>query len=179
MGADLADTSAAPDGIIRRHIAQTLPSWASTAAAFLVFGTAVGIGLGGLVGGHPSPVRQVQSPATTLTAQAPTVIRNGELLEMQFKVTARQPLSNVILAIDVGYLRGVTVNTMMPAPDEERVRDGAYHLSFGPLDAGKALHFKIDGQINPSLVGSTHGSISVLDGDRRLAVLPMHLRVMP
>src|SRR3546814_4548345 len=83
-------------------------------------------------------------------------------------LTAEAPLDDAVIAVTPALWHDMTVNTMIPAPAEESFKDGYFHFSYGPLDAGERLHVKIDGQINPPLFAGTRGEIAVFDGDRRI-----------
>jgi hypothetical protein len=168
-----------PQGITRQHIAQTGPPWLQTMSAFIVFGAVVAFGLSSMAGGYPHPRIGANAPEAVLVVESPARIRNGEFFEIRFSITARQPISDATLAISNSYLRDITINTMLPGAEKEESKDGSYRLSFGPLAPGDSLHFKMDGQINPSMFGGTHGQISLLDGETPLARLPVSMTVLP
>ena len=52
-------------------------------------------------------------------------------------------------------------------------------MEFDALEAGDAFEVMIDGQVNPDLFGGTRGRIELLDGDTRLAAMPLKLEVRP
>src|SRR3546814_16464114 len=81
-------------------------------------------------------------------------------------LTAEAPLDDAVIAVTSALWHDMTVNTMIPAPAEESFKDGYFHFSYGPLDAGERLHVKIAGQINPPLFAGTRGEIAVFDGDQ-------------
>src|SRR3546814_13491978 len=81
--------------------------------------------------------------------KTPVIIRNGEFFETDLTLTAEAPLDDAVIAVTPALWHDMTVNTMIPAPAEESFKDGYFHFSYGPLDAGERLHVKIDGQINP------------------------------
>lgn len=68
---------------------------------------------------------------------------------------------------------------MVPAPSEESFKDGAFRFDYGPLKPGESIDIKIDGQINPPLFAGTRGTVAVLDGERQLATIPLHITVLP
>ena len=76
-------------------------------------------------------------------------------------------------------LRDLTLNTFKPSPAEETSDGTFYRMEFDALEAGDAFEVMIDGQVNPDLFGGTRGRIELLDGDTRLAAMPLKLEVRP
>lgn len=168
-----------PDGIGDIH--RRARSWHRHAnpAMLIALTVLLGVALTGTFGGGPNPLRVVETPAMRLTVNFPETLRNGEFFEMRAELTAKQPIGDAGLVIPASYWRDLTINSTLPAPAEERPAPDGYHLSWGPLDAGETLTIKIDGQINPPLVGGTTGEITVTDGDRVIARFPAMLKVYP
>ncbi len=110
---------------------------------------------------------------------SPTLLRNGVLFETRIEATARQPLADAVIAIPAELWRDFTINTMLPDAIEDDYVDGEYRFHFGPLQAGKTLRFKIDGQINPAHAGTTRGRIRLLDGMREVAAVGVEQTVLP
>jgi len=98
---------------------------------------------------------------------------------MRFRVNSHAPLEDVTIAITPSLMQDMTINTLSPGPEKESFGTGGVRWSYGPLDKGKTLVVKIDGQINPSLFGGTKGAVALYDGDRRLGALPVSIRVLP
>lgn len=133
----------------------------------------------GFTGGQPSPPRTADLGDARLTVKTPTVIRNGEFFETDITLTAKAPLDDAVVAVSPTLWQDMTVNTMIPAPAEERFEDGRFHFSYGPLRAGDSVHIKVDGQINPPLFAGTSGEIAVFDGKRRIGEMPLRIKVLP
>lgn len=174
-------STALPEGVrLGRHRGEGTRSGRITSVvSFVILGTFLGAGLLGLLGGQPNPVTSQDFGPATLTVRAPTILRNGVFFEMELEVRADEVMSDVVIGIDSGLWRNVTINTTIPAPAEESFRDGAYMLNFGPLAAGDRLLVKIDGQINPPMFAGTHGNIALFDRDRQLGALPLSITVLP
>ena len=68
---------------------------------------------------------------------------------------------------------------MIPAPVEEKPRQGAFRFSYGAMKPGDRLDIKVDGQINPPLFAGTDGTIELHDGERPLAAIPVAIRILP
>jgi hypothetical protein len=133
----------------------------------------------GVFGGGKSPWQVVRSPHGDLAVKTPVILRSGLFFEQVVRIEARRPVADLVVAIDAALMRDMTINTMIPAPSEEQFEDGSFRFSFGPLAPGEFFQFKLDGQVNPSLVGGNAGAIAWYDGDRRIASLPLDIKVFP
>lgn len=98
--------------------------------------------------------------------------------EMRLRIDAGGEIAKPVIAVSPGYWRELTVNTMIPAADES-YGTGGYRFEYAPMAAGDVLRVKVDGQINPVLVGGTAGRITLFDGETPLAALPARMRVRP
>lgn len=172
--------SAAPDGIYEGldDPVRGLKRWAN-AIVLMLLGAIVALGLSGALGGRNGEVLALTAPEATLAVETRPTLRNGEFFETRLRVSAARPVGDVVIAISPGVWRDMTINSFIPAPAEEKAEDGAFAFSFGPLDAGKTLDIKIDGQINPASLGGTAGTIALRDGERTLAERPLAIRVLP
>jgi len=170
---------AAPDGIAAEHYREARGVNAYVSAIGLVI--LLVVVLAALLGflGRPDRARSAGGPAADLEVFGPELIRNGEFFEMRFTVTAHEPMDEMALAIDASLWEDFTVNTMIPAPSEEEHDDGRFRFTFGPMQPGDVLLFKVDLQINPDFVGSNAGQVQVLDGDEALVALRYEVGVLP
>jgi hypothetical protein len=73
----------------------------------------------------------------------------------------------------------MTINTMIPAPSEEKAGKGAFRFHYGALKPGDTLDIKVDGQINPPLFAGNSGSVELHDGDTPVARVPVEITVLP
>ncbi|WP_439540459.1 hypothetical protein [Sphingomonas sp.] len=162
-----ADPATGTDRGRRRWLALILLSALMIAALLGVFG-----------GGKARPLTTT-THAATLEVRTPRVVRNGVFFETLVRVTARAPIEKAVIAVDATLWRDMTINTMIPAPSEESFKDGAFRFDYGLLKPGETLTIKIDGQINPPLFAGTEGKVAVLDGERPLAAIPLHITVLP
>ena len=117
--------------------------------------------------------------AADLEISAPARLRGGLFFQGRFTVDARRPLENATLVLAPGWLEGMSINTIEPAPAEEASRDGDLALSFGPLGEGERLVVHMQLQVNPTNVGHRDASVSLYDGgtlvttdDRTITVFP-------
>jgi hypothetical protein len=114
-----------------------------------------------------------------LEVHAPEVIRNGEFFEMRIRVEADAPLAELVIGVADSLWRDITVNTMIPAASEEENVDGETRFTFSELAAGSQLLLKIDGQINPDLIGGNAGRVTVYDGDEEMVADDVSISVLP
>lgn len=147
--------------------------------SLIVLGAILAFAMFGKLGGADSPIVTVRGESGSLTVEAPAILRNGEFFEMHFLGQAHRPLAKPILAIESKYWQDLTINTMIPAPASETQEEGFFLFEFDPLDAGQAINLKVDGQVNPPMVGGTRGVVQWRDGDTVLAQTPIRLRVLP
>ena len=178
MTNDDATAGRPPDGIGEREM-QPLEGWRQHASplSLVVFGTVVLLALAGVLGHERTWATQGET--VNLEVHMPEVIRNGEFFEMRVTVRADQPIEQLVVAIDQAVWEDVTVNTMVPAATEEANEDGVFRFTFAELAAGSTFLLKIDGQVNPDLVGANAGTVSVLDGEAELAAVDVTMEVRP
>ena len=137
------------------------------------------VALLGYLAGGKSPVMLARAGQANLVIDTPVRLRNGLFFEQRLRVEAHAPIADAVIGVDTPLWHDITVNSMIPAASEEGVEDGQYRLHYGPLKAGDTLIVKIDAQINPPLTVGTRGTIALYDGERRIAAVPLTLRVLP
>lgn len=166
----------APDGITQEHESNSRRAnpWPLILLALLL-----GAGLTGLFGGQPAVVRQSSNDMVALNVRTPETLRNGMAFETVVEVTPRRAIDDLVIAVSDGLWREMTINTMIPAAGEESHKSGFHRFSFGRAEPGETFRFKIDGQINPPLFAGTSGEVVALDGERRLAAVPVTIKVLP
>jgi hypothetical protein len=135
-------------------------------------------GLLNLLGQRPEAVAGA-GPSAVLRVSAPTVVRGGLLFEAHFDVDARTDLREPVLRLASGWLDGLTLNTLEPAPADEAWRDGALELGYPPLAAGRRLTVVIQYQVNPTSAGRRSQDVAVLDGATPVAAVDRSLLVLP
>lgn len=166
----------APDGITQEHESNSRRAnpWPLILLALLL-----GAGLTGLFGGQPAVVRQAPEDMVALSVRTPETLRNGMAFETVVEVTPRRAIGDLVIAVSDELWREMTINTMIPAAGEESHKSGFHRFSFGEAEPGETFRFKVDGQINPPLFAGTSGEVVALDGERRLAAVPVTIKVLP
>jgi len=174
----MAQVSPYPDGIGPDHLVKG-PSPMRAWLPLAVLGAVLLVALSGVLGGQPNPVIAATSGSARLELKAPQVLRNGEFFELRIQSRAHQAIDRPVVAVSATYWRDLTINSMIPAPTEEGFADGYFTFEFAPLAAGEVLELKIDGQVNPPLVGVNRGVLELRDDTRVVARLNPALRVLP
>jgi hypothetical protein len=120
-----------------------------------------------------------QSPQAALTLSGPSRLRGGLLYQWKLSVAARTDLAQPKLALDEGFLNGLTVNTIEPQASQELNRNGHVVLEYGTLNAGRQLTVWIQYQVNPTTVGSRTIRVELDDGNSAITSLTRHVTVFP
>src|SRR4051812_21392893 len=76
--------------------------------------------------------------AARLNVYAPTRVRGGLLFEARFHVAALHDIKDAILVLGPGWLEGMTVNTIEPAPTNEASTNGSLTLDLGHIPAASS-----------------------------------------
>jgi hypothetical protein len=168
-----------PDGITESHLRAGHWHRRASPLSFIILAVLVLIAASGALGGLPNPSLSAAGPNARLTLEAPQTARSGMVFEMRMRIDAAAAIAKPIVAVSPGYWRELTINTMIPAAADESYGSGGYRFAYAPLAAGDTLRIKVDGQINPALVGGTAGRIALYDGETLLAALPVRMEVRP
>lgn len=150
-------------------------NWVSLA----VLGAVMLAALLGAFGGGKARSVIAETPAAQLEVHTPRVLRNGMFFETRIQVTVKAPIADAVIVIPAALWRDMTINTMIPAPGEEKAEKGAFRFSYGALRPGDVLDIKVDGQINPPLFAGNSGSVELHDGERPLSRVPVAITVLP
>jgi hypothetical protein len=119
------------------------------------------------------------TPEATLTMSGPSRLRGGLLFQWKFQVSAHQDLAKPKLALDEGFLNGLTVNTIEPQASQELNRNGHLVLEYDTLSAGQQLTVWIQYQVNPTTVGSRTVRAELDDGANAITSITRHVKVFP
>jgi hypothetical protein len=164
------------DGPVRR--ASVFHRHASPISLVILGGLLVAALAGAFGGGH-APISVAETDAAKLVVATPGIARNGEFYETRITITPKRPVKDLVLAVSPSLWRDITQNAMIPQASDEKFEDGLYRFSYGAAKTGEAVHVQMDFQINPALFGANHGTVSVFDGDRLLARMPVSMKVRP
>lgn len=150
-------------------------NWISLA----VLGAVMLAALLGMFGGGKAGSIVAETSAARLEVHAPRVLRSGMFFETRIHLAAQAPIADAVIVVPASLWRDMTVNTMIPAPSEEKAEKGRFRFSYGAMKPGDVLDIKIDGQINPPLFAGNSGSVELHDGERTIAAIPIRITVLP
>src|SRR6185436_5360013 len=103
-------------------------------------------------GQHPSRTAAVV-PAATLRLSAPATVRGGIFFQSRLEVRANLAIEHPRIVLAAGWLEGMQVNSIEPAPVGEASRDGRVVLSYDALAPGDLLRIWFQFEVNPTNVG--------------------------
>ena len=131
-----------------------------------------------LFGQRPATDR-ASNAAAELEVYAPERLRGGLLYMGRFTIHARQTLRKPALVLDPGWVEGMQVNTVTPAPETEESRDGKLVYRYDTIPAGEEFVVYAEFQVDPTNVGRRPQSVrleaagaSPLVVDRTVTIFP-------
>jgi hypothetical protein len=144
-------------------------------ALFVIFAT---LGLANRFGQEPV-TSSASGPAASLTLLAPRHVRGGLFFESRVRVRAARSITRPRLVLGDGWVEGMQVNSIEPAPSSEASRDGRIVLSWNELEAGDRLEVWFQFEVDPTSVGERDYSLELDDGDTALARVSREITVLP
>ena len=118
-------------------------------------------------------------PAATMRLSAPDRIRGGLFFQSRLEISAAQPIDHPRIVIDEGWLEGMQVNSIEPAPIGEAGRDGRVVLSYDAMKPGDLLRVWFQFEVNPTNVGRRSYAVALDDAERPVARLAPTITVLP
>ena len=119
------------------------------------------------------------SPVASLKVYSPTKLRSGLYFMSRFTIKAHEEIEDATLVLDPGWLEGMTLNTLEPAPVGEANRDGRIALELGRIPAGTTHRLFLHFQVNPTNVGRRSQDVDLEDGERRLIHVDRTVTIWP
>jgi hypothetical protein len=136
------------------------------------------LGLLNVFGQRPSTSRAAAGGAT-FEVYAPSRVRVGLYYMARFTIVARAEIENATLVLDSGWVEGITINTVEPAPVGEASDDGRLVFELGHVPAGEKYVFFIHLQVNPTNVGRRAQDVELRDGETTLAHIDRTITIFP
>jgi hypothetical protein len=136
------------------------------------------LGLANVFGQRPS-TDTAENAVARLDVYAPPKVRSGLYFEARFHIHARDEIKEATLVLEPGWLEGMTLNTVEPAPVGEASRDGRLAFELGRIPAGGEHIFFLHFQVNPTNVGSRSQDVELYDGEDRLLTIERNVTVYP
>lgn len=120
-----------------------------------------------------------ESAAARLDVYSPARVRSGLFFESRFHIHARREIAEATIVLDPGWLEGMTLNTLEPAPIGEASRGGRVALELGRIPAGGEHIFFLHFQVNPTNIGRRSQDVGLYDGEDRLLAIDRTVTVFP
>ena len=114
-----------------------------------------------------------------LELYSPTRLRSGLFFMSRFTIRAERELKNATLVLDPGWMEGMTLNSLEPAPIGEASRDGKLVLELGHVPAGQKHVVFLQFQVNPTNTGRRSQDVELLDDETSLLTLDRSVTVFP
>jgi hypothetical protein len=147
-------------------------------AVLVVLGLIILAGLLNRFGQRPAE-SATTVPAATLRLSAPARIRGGLFFQSRLDIRAAQAIDHPRIVLDNGWVEGMQVNSIEPAPVGEASRDGRVVLSYDALEAGDVLRVWLQFEVNPTNVGRRSYSVELDDTEQPVARLDPKITVLP
>jgi hypothetical protein len=119
------------------------------------------------------------TPAARMRLSAPEVVRGGLFFQSRLEVRAARQIAFPRIVLDDGWVEGMQVNSIEPAPASESSRNGRVVLSYDKLAAGDVLRIWLQFEVNPTNVGHRPYGVELDDAATRLVRLPHAITVLP
>jgi hypothetical protein len=172
---------AVPDGLTLEHDRDLAGRERRPHVRQLLLGALTAVLLLGLLNvfGQVRTVDVAETDVARFEVSAPTKLRGGLFFEARYVVEAVEEIGNATIVLDPGWLEGITLNTLAPAPAGESSRDGKIALELGRIPAGDEHILFLHYQVNPTAVGLRSQDVELYDGERLLASFDRQAIVWP
>jgi hypothetical protein len=135
-------------------------------------------GLANAFGQRPE-TQVVEAPVAKLEVYSPTRLRGGVYYESRFHIDAHEDIEHATLVLDPGWIEGMTLNSLVPAPVGEASRDGRIAFDLGHIPEGGTHLFFLQFQVNPTNIGRRSADVDLTDGERLLAHVDRTVTIWP
>jgi hypothetical protein len=147
-------------------------------ALLTVVGLLVLLGLLNVFGQTPQ-ADTVAVDGVELEVYSPHRVRSGLFFMSRFTIRAERDVEAATLVLDPGWLEGITLNTLVPAPVGEANRDGKIALDLGHVPAGTEHVFFLHFQVNPTAIGRRAQDVALYDGETPLLEIDRTVTIFP
>jgi hypothetical protein len=143
-----------------------------------LLGVVIVLGAANAFGQRPQ-TSVVEGERASLKIYSPARLRSGLFYESRFTIEAREEIENATLVLDPGWLEGMTLNSLEPAPIGEASRNGRIALELGRVPAGARHIFFLHFQVNPTNVGRRSADVELHDGEIPLLRVDRTVTIFP
>jgi hypothetical protein len=120
-----------------------------------------------------------RSRAATMRLSAPQRIRGGLFFQSRLDIRATQAIDHPRIVLEDGWLEGMQVNSIEPAPVGEATRDGRVVLSYDALKPGDVLRVWFQFEVNPTNVGRRSYAVELDDAEQPIVRLGPTITALP
>jgi hypothetical protein len=136
------------------------------------------LGLTGALG-QETITRSAASAHAGLALDAPSTLRGGLLWRARITVRALDTIRFPRLILAPGYVDGMQINTIEPAPASEAGRGPRLVLSYDELRPGDELVVYLQFQTDPTTTGRQDATVALDDATKPLARIEHTITVLP
>jgi hypothetical protein len=129
--------------------------------------------------GQSTTQTAAHTSAAVVRVIAPPAVRGGLFFQSRIEIRALRALEHPRLVLDDGWVEGMQVNSIEPAPVGEASRDGRVVLSYDRVDAGERLVVWLQFEVDPTSVGHRSYGLELDDADTKVAAIHRHITVFP
>ena len=147
-------------------------------AILTVLGVLVVLALLNRYGQHPAD-SVARVPAATMRLSAPARIRGGLFFQSRLDISAAQAIDHPRIVLDDGWLEGMQVNSIEPAPVGEATRNGRVVLSYDAMKPGDLLRVWFQFEVNPTNVGRRSYAVELDDAEQPVARVAPTITALP
>jgi hypothetical protein len=147
-------------------------------AILTILGLLCLLGLANAFGQRPS-THIAAGDGVELEVYSPERLRSGLFFMSRFTIRAEREVEAATLVLDPGWLEGITLNTLEPAPVGEASRDGKIALDLGRVPAGSEHVFFLHFQVNPTEIGRRAQDVALFDGETPLLDVDRTVTIFP
>jgi hypothetical protein len=147
-------------------------------AVLALFGVVALLALANRFGQRPAETR-TRVPAAAMTLSAPAHVRGGLFFQSRLDIRAGRAIDHPRVLLAEGWLEGMQVNSIEPAPVGETSRNGRVVLSYDALKAGDRLRIWMQFEVNPTNVGRRSYAVELDDAERPVVRLSPTITVLP
>ena len=129
--------------------------------------------------GQPTKTLVADGAGARLQVEVPGVLRGGLMWRARIAVRAELAIKHPRLILGPGFVHGMQLNTIEPAPESEAGRGPRVVLSYPELQSGDELVVYLQLQVNPTTVGKQDMSVELDDATELVARVAHTTRVLP
>jgi hypothetical protein len=129
--------------------------------------------------GQDATSSAASSPAAGLKLSAPEAVRGGLFFQSRLEVRALRAVAFPRIVLDDGWVEGMQVNSIEPAPASEASRDGRVVLTYDKLAAGDRLRIWFQFEVDPTSTGHRSYGVELDDASTRLVRVSPSITVLP